>query len=198
VRVARVLGTAGLLCLGLVAIGRPIAAQGKRRSSDQGDTKDTTVKKPGEPGGPMDPERPIPFIIEHRSDLTLADSQITRLNLIQNRLDAADRSAHLAIDTLPPQSTTPIDWAHITPTQRDSLIAYRRAMSAANAALHDNALTARTEALAVLSTDQQARMRSVNQGIINKQLEAQRPAPASSGSHVGGTGQQGGPGGRPY
>jgi hypothetical protein len=192
-----VLGIAGLIGLALVAAGRPVAAQGKRRSSDQsGDAKDTTVKKPGEPGGPMDPERPIPFLIDHRSDLTLADSQITRLNLIQNRLDAADRAAQLAIDTLPPPSTKPIDWAHITPTQRDSLIAYRRAMSAANASLHDNALAARTEALAVLSADQQSRMRSVNQSIINKQIDASRPSSPSGGGSRLGAGQQG-TGGRP-
>jgi len=193
----RVLGVAGLLGLAFVAGGRPAAAQGKRRSGDQSDAKDTTVKLPGEPGGPMDPERPIPFLIDHRSDLTLADSQITRLNLIQNRLDAADRSAQLAIDTLPAPSTKPIDWAHITPTQRDSLIAYRRAMSAAKASLHDNALAARTEALAVLSADQQSRMRSVNQSIINKQIDASRPSSPSGGGSRLGTGQQGA-GGRPY
>jgi hypothetical protein len=143
----------------------------------------------------MDAERPIPFMVEHRKDLELADSQVTKLNLIQNRLDAADRPAHLALDTLPNAPTGPIDWAHITPAGRDSLIARRRAMSSANGAMHDNARAARTDALAVLTPDQRTRLQSVNQQMVNKQLDAARPKSAPGGNSRGGA-----PGGgsRPY
>jgi hypothetical protein len=145
----------------------------------------------------MDPERPIAFMVEHRKDLDLADSQVTKLNLIQNRLDAADRPAHLALDTLPDAPTKAIDWAHITPGGRDSLIARRRAVSQANGAMHDNARTARTDALAVLTPEQQTRLTSVNQQMVNKQFDASRPKSSSSG-RGGPPGGQSSGGGRPY
>jgi hypothetical protein len=128
----------------------------------------------------------------------LADSQVTRLNLIQNRLDAADRPAHLALDTLPNAPTGPIDWAHLTSGGRDSLIARRRAVSLANGTMHDNARTARTEALAVLTPDQQNRLQSVNQQMVNKQIDAGRPKSAPGGGTGRGGGGAPGGGSRPY
>jgi hypothetical protein len=183
----------------LVTAGRA-SAQGRGKGGG-GDAKaDSAIKNPGEPGGPMDPERPIPFMIEHRKDLLLADSQVAKLGIIENRLDAANRPVQQSLDTLPPdQPAGSIDWAHLTPTGRDSIIARRRAVSKANAALHDNALAARTEAFAVITPEQLAKLRSVNQSVLNKQYDAAHPAssPASNATRGGGApGGQGG--GRPY
>ncbi|HWZ58459.1 MAG TPA: hypothetical protein VNW46_05725 [Gemmatimonadaceae bacterium] len=186
--------TAAVCMAGVVASGRA-SAQGRGGRGGGQDTKDTTVKKPGEPGGPMDPERPIPFMIEHRREIALVDSQVSKLGIIANRLDAADRPVHLALDTLPAAPTGPIDWAHITPAGRDSVIARRRITSQVNATMHDNALAARNDAFAVLTPDQLAKLRSVNQQIVNRQDQSSRPSPAPSGAGRGG---QPGAGGRPY
>ena len=144
----------------------------------------------------MDPERPIQFMIEHRKEIPLADSQVARLGLIQSRLDAADRPAHLALDTLADAPLGPINWAHITPAGRDSVIARRRAVSQASATMHDNALAARNDAYATLTPDQLAKVRSVNQSIVNKQGESSHPSSAPTGGlgHAG----QSGAGNRPY
>jgi hypothetical protein len=186
--------TAAVCMAGVVASGRA-SAQGRGGRGGRQDSKDSTVKKPGEPGGPMDPERPIPFMIEHRKEIVLADSQVSKLGIIANRLDAADRPVHLALDTLPAAPTGPIDWAHITPAGRDSVIARRRITSQVNATMHDNALAARNDAFAVLTPDQLSKLRSVNQQIENKQEQSSRPSPAPSGAGRGG---QSGAGGRPY
>jgi hypothetical protein len=198
VRIAHALVMTAAICMaGVVTTGRASAQGRNRNSSNSGDESkaDTSVKKPGEPGGPMDPERPIPFLIEHRKEIPLADSQVSKLGIIQSRLDAADRPAHLALDTLPDASTK-IDWAHITPAGRDSIIARRRAVSQANAMLHDNALSARNDAFAALTPDQVAKMRGISQSIVNKQLTPSHPSSTPAPGGMGG-GQPGG-GGRPY
>ena len=128
--------TAAICMAGVVTSGRASAQGRGSRGGGGSDTKaDTTVKLPGEPGGPWDPERPIAFMIEHRKEIPLADSQVSKLGLIANRLEAADRPAHLALDTLAAVPVGPIDWAHITPAGRDSVIARRRAVSQANATI---------------------------------------------------------------
>jgi Spy/CpxP family protein refolding chaperone len=190
--------TAAIAMAGAVAAGRASAQGRGGGGGGSSDKADTAIKKPGEPGGPMDPERPIGFMIEHRKDLFLADSQVAKLGIIQSQLDAADRPIHQSLDTLPPETpASQIDWAHITPGGRDSIIARRRTMSQASAALHDNALKARNAALAVLTPTQQAKLQSVNQSVENKQLDAQHPA--SSNNSSGRSGAPGGAGGgRPY
>jgi Spy/CpxP family protein refolding chaperone len=183
-----------------VAMALTAAVPATQARAQGGDSKDAPPPKAGQPGGPMDQERPIEFMIEHHKEIELADSQVTQLGIIQNKLDAADRPAHLAMDTLPPAPTGPIDYAHLTPGARDSLIARRRAVSQANATLHDNALGARNQALALLTPDQQKKLQSVNQSIINKQLDAERK-PSSGQSSNPGAGRPGGApgaGGRPY
>lgn len=193
---ALVLATAMLLT-GVVPLARA-TAQGGGGGGGSSDSK-TPPAKPGEPGGPMDQERPIGFMIEHRKEINLADSQVTKLGNIQSRLDAADRPAHLAMDTLPSAPSGPIDYAHLTPGARDSLIARRRAVSQANGMLHDNALAARTEAFASLTPDQQKRVQSINASIVNKQLDADRkPVTNPGGGTRGAGGGQPGAGGRPY
>jgi Spy/CpxP family protein refolding chaperone len=169
------------------------------RAQGSSDSKTPPPPKAGEPGGPMDPERPIMFMIEHRKEMELADSQVTQLGILQNKLDAADRPAHLGLDTLPAAPIGPIDYAHLTPGARDTLIARRRAVSQANATMHDNALAARNQALALLTPDQQKKLQSVNQSIVNKQLDAERK-PASGGASPGAGRPGGAPGagGRPY
>lgn len=197
-RIVHALVVTAAVCLAGALTSAQASAQGRGKGGGGGDDKaDTAVKKPGEPGGPMDPERPIPFMIEHRKDIALADSQVSKLGIIESRLDAADRPVHLALDTLPPAAPAgSIDWAHITPAGRDSIIARRRAMSQADAAMHDNALTARNEAFAVLTQEQLSKLRSVNQSVVNKQLDAAHPS-SSPASNVGRGGAPGG-GGRPY
>jgi hypothetical protein len=198
VRIVHALVVTAAICMaGAVAAGRA-SAQGRGNKNDGGNDKTDTVKKAGEPGGPMDPERPIPFMIEHRKDIALADSQVSKLGIIESRLDAADRPVRLALDTLPDAPAGPIDWAHLTQGGRDSIIARRRVVSQVNAAMHDNALAARNDAFSVLTPDQLAKVRSVNQSILNKQLDAAHPS-QSPASNVGRGGQPGGAGGgRPY
>jgi Spy/CpxP family protein refolding chaperone len=182
-----------------MALTAAVPAAQARAQGGGSDSKTPPPAKAGEPGGPMDQERPIPFMIEHHKDLDLADSQVTQLGIIQNKLDAADRPAHLAMDTLPAAPSGPIDYAHLTPGARDSIIARRRAVSQANAALHDNALGARNQALALLTPDQQKKLQSINQSIVNKLIDAERkPASGGNSPGVGRPGGAPGAGGRPY
>jgi Spy/CpxP family protein refolding chaperone len=199
VRIVHALVVTAALAVAVGVTAGRASAQGRGGNGGGGDRADTAVKKPGDPGGPMDPERPIPFMIEHRKDLVLADSQVSKLGIVQNRLDAANRPVMLSLDTLPPdQPAGSIDWAHLTPTGRDSIIARRRAVSQANATLHDNALAARNEAFTIITPEQLAKLRSVNQSVVNKQYDASHPAssPASNGSRGGPPGGQSS--GRPY
>jgi hypothetical protein len=199
VRIVHALVMTAAICMAGAVASTRASAQGRgNRDGGGSDTKaDTSIKLPGEPGGPMDPERPIGFMIEHRKEIPLADSQVTKLGLIENHLQANDRPAHLALDTLA-DAPVKIDWAHITAAGRDSVIARRRAVSQANATMHDNALAARNEAFAVLTQDQLVKVRSLNQSIVNKQTEPSHPSSAPSGG-LGRGGQPGaGASGRPY
>ena len=106
-----------------------------------------------------DPDNPIALILAARKDLKLTDSQTTLMYKIHDQMIHEEAPARLALDTLGPNpSLKLIDLTHLTTEGRDSLIAHRKAVAAANGQIHDAARTARERALEVLSPDQQRQL----------------------------------------
>ncbi len=156
----------------------------------QAQAPDTSVMKQ-----PMDPENPTAFILLHRSDLRLADSQVTQIQNIGAFLTIRMRSLKDSLDDLKPSGrpqslpTTPM-----TPAERDSLFATRRAYAHVLGEVHDAGRQARDQAVAVLNADQQKKLQSLSDELaLEARLSKTRPMinqqsgpPGASASGVGG------------
>lgn len=151
---------------------------------------DTSVMKQ-----PMDPENPTAFMILHRSELRLADSQVTQIQNIGAFLTIRMRSLKDSLDDLKPSprpqtvSATPM-----TAEQRDSLFATRRLYAHVLGEVHDAGRQARDQAVAVLNPDQQKKLQSLSDQLaLEARLSKSRPMinqqsgpPGASASGVGG------------
>jgi hypothetical protein len=105
------------------------------------------------------PDDPTSFLLAARTDLKLSDSEVTALYTVRMMLQSHQQAAHNALDTLGPNAPiSSIDWAHITPAGRDSLIAHREAVASANGQLRDAAIAAQKQALAILTPEQQGHL----------------------------------------
>ena len=103
-----------------------------------------------------DPNNPVALMIAARSDLKLSDSEVTALSTVQMELQRNQAAGRTALDTLGPNAPiSSINFASLTAAGRDSLISHRKAVAAANAQIHDAAVVARQQALALLTSDQQ-------------------------------------------
>jgi hypothetical protein len=113
-----------------------------------------------------DPNNPIALMTAARGDLRLSDSEVTALTTVQMELQRDQAAGRAALDTLGPNPrASSIDFAHLTPAGRDSLISHRKAVAAANGQLHDAAVTARQRALAILTPDQQRQFLDLEQRV---------------------------------
>jgi hypothetical protein len=168
---------------GLVLLANVVGAQ----------TPDTIALKQ-----PMDPENPTPFMILHRSDLKLADSQVTALQSIGAQLTMHVRPMRDSLDELraaapPPRAPNSpgVPPVPMTAQQRDSLLATRRATARLLGEVHDAGRTAREQAVAVLSPDQQKKLQSLQDQLafearMNKRpLINERGGPPGTGSGAG-------------
>jgi hypothetical protein len=154
---------------------------------------DTTAMKQ-----PMDPENPIAFILLHRSQLRLADSQVTQLGNIGALLTMKMRPLKDSLDDLKPSDrprtlpTTPM-----TPADRDSLFANRRAYARVLGEVHDAGRGARESAIAILNPDQQKKLQSLTDELaLESRLNKNRPAISQQSGPPGASAS--GVGGRPY
>jgi hypothetical protein len=152
----------------------------------------------------MDPENPIGFMIQHRSDLSLADSQVTRLGQIGAEITMRNRPLTDSLNDLRPRGDKPAPIpVNLSPTQRDSLFAQRRAAARVAGEIHDNNRAGRERALAVLTPDQRNRLRSIEERLeADARMKAppgDRMRPPGAGAPGGASGAQpNGYGGRPY
>jgi hypothetical protein len=107
----------------------------------------------------INPNDPTAFILAARQDLSLSDSEVTGLFRVRMELQTNQQGAKNALDTLGPnQRLSSIDFVHITPAGRDSLLAHRKAVAAANGQLHDAAISAQQKALVLLTPEQRSRL----------------------------------------
>jgi hypothetical protein len=105
------------------------------------------------------PADPTAFIIAARQDLNLSDSEVTAMYRVRMEMQSSQQAAKNALDTLGPnRPIASIDFAHITPAGRDSLLAHRKAVAAANGQIHDAAIAADQRAIAILTPDQRSRL----------------------------------------
>jgi hypothetical protein len=126
----------------------------------------------------MDPDNPIAVILAAKNDLKLTDSQTTVMYKIHDTMVQEQNPARIALDTLGPNpSMKSIDFLHLTTEGRDSLIAHRKAVAAANGVIHDAARSAQEKALAVLSPDQQKQLLD-----LEVHLRQERDLPHDTGS----------------
>jgi hypothetical protein len=160
-------------------------------------TPDTTALKQ-----PMDPENPTPFIILHRSELKLADSQVTSLQSIGAQLTMHVRPLKDSLDELrsaapPPRAPNSpgIPPVPMTAEQRDSLLATRRATARLIGEVHDAGRTAREQAVAVLKPDQQKKLQSLEDELALEARLGKRPL---INERSGPPGTSSGAGTRPY
>jgi hypothetical protein len=154
----------------------------------QAQTRDTSAMKQ-----PMDPENPTAFIILHRSDLKLADSQVTQLQNIGAQLTMRTRPIKDSLDALRPSNARPasLPTTPMTAEQRDSLFATRRANARLLGEIHDAGKSARDQAVAVLNADQQKKLQSLQDQLAfearmsHQPLINQRGGPPGSASGAG-------------
>jgi hypothetical protein len=143
----------------------------------------------------LDPEDPIPFMLAHTTQLKLDESQATRLAAIHGELERENGDLRDRVDSIrPPGTPTRIDFATITPAQRDSVLRVRKAIAATRGAMHDNSRQARTQALALLTPEQQDLFTRLEQDMQN----TIRDAAFGSRNGDGGVPQMGSQVGRPY
>jgi hypothetical protein len=152
---------------------------------------DTSVMKQ-----PMDPENPIAFIVLHRSELKLADSQVTQIQSIGAMLTMRTRPLKDSLDELRPGGRPqPLPTTPMTPAQRDSLFASRRAAARVMGEMHDASRSARDQAVAVLSPDQQKKLQSLTDQLAFEARVSKRPL---INQNAGPPGSNSGAGARPY
>lgn len=175
------------VAFGLVLLANVVTAQ----------TPDTIALKQ-----PMDPENPTPFIILHRSELKLADSQVTLLQSIGAQLTMHVRPLRDSLDDLrsaapPPRAPNSpgVPPVPMTAEQRDSLLATRRATARLLGEVHDAGRTAREKAVAVLNPDQQKKLQSLQDQLAFEARMSHRPLINERG---GPPGTASGAGTRPY
>jgi hypothetical protein len=171
----------------VLAAGAAVTIAAVARAQDP----DTSVMKQ-----PMDPENPTAFIILHRKDLKLADSQVTQLQNIGAFLTMKTRALHDTLDDLRPPDTRPaaLPTTPMTPAQRDSMFATRREYARVLGELHDAGRGAREQAYAALSPDQQKKLQNLADNLaMEARLSKTRPVinqqagpPGASSSGVGG------------
>jgi Spy/CpxP family protein refolding chaperone len=144
---------------------------------------------------PMDPENPTAFLILHKSELRLADSQVTQLSNIGAQLTLTTRPLKDSLDDLKPSGRAqPASYSAMTPEQRDSVLATRRAYARVLGELHDASRTAREQSIALLTPDQQKKLASLNENLA---MESRFSKPAIN-QRAGPPGTASGAGTRPY
>ncbi len=154
------IGTAALAATVALAISAPRAAAQGRGGGQSNTTNKTPTVDPKDlaEARSFDAENPIGFMIEHVSELRLVDTQITRLAELKANLTRDNGALKERLDSIrPPGSPSRIDFSVLTPPQRDSVLQQRKAVAETMGQMHDNSRRARTEALALLSPEQQQR-----------------------------------------
>lgn len=146
---------------------------------------------------PMDPENPTAFMILHRSELKLADSQVTQLTNIGIQLTMRTRPLKDSLEELRPSNARPaaLPTTPMTPAQRDSVFATRRATARLLGGIHDAGKTARDQAVTVLNPDQQKKLQSLQDQLAFEARVSKQPLINQRGGPPGGAG---GAGTRPY
>jgi hypothetical protein len=116
----------------------------------------------------LDPENPISFMLAHTTQLKLTENQATRMAAIQGELNRQNQDLKDKLDSIrPPGTPTHINFATLTPTQRDSVLEARKAIAATMGQIHDNNRRARTDAVALLTDDQQQHLANMEQDMRN-------------------------------
>lgn len=116
----------------------------------------------------LDPENPISFMLAHTAQLRLTENQATRMAAIQGELTRQNQDLQDRVDSIrPPGTPTHINFAGLTPAQRDSVLEARKAIAATMGQMHDNSRRARTDAMALLTDEQQQRLADLEQDMRN-------------------------------
>jgi hypothetical protein len=135
----------------------------------------------------LDPENPISFMLAHTTQLKLTENQATRMAAIQGELNRQNQDLRDRIDSIrPPGTPTHINFAGLTPAQRDSVLEARKALAATMGQMHDNSRRARTDAVALLTDEQQQRLTELErdmQNFIRDATYGSRNGDAGAGKH---------------
>jgi hypothetical protein len=123
--------------------------------------------------GPIAPRAPrlTTLLIAHRMDLGLTDAQVTRLSAVAARTDLVVSPLEAEIDSLALRGDA-TDWARVTDEQGAILRAQVRKRSALVAAVHDELMLARAQALDALTETQQRA--AVELEVAERKAEAER------------------------
>jgi hypothetical protein len=184
----RLYSVLGVLLLGGAALTVAATAEAQQQEPD------TSVMKQ-----PMDPENPTAFIILHRAELKLADSQVTTLQPIGAFLTIRTRAFKDTLDDLRPSDARPtaLPTTPMTQEQRDSLFATRREYARVLGELHDAGRKAREQANAALNPEQQKKLQSLADNLaMEARMSKMRPSVQQQAGPPGASNS--GVGGRPY
>ena len=92
-------------------------------------------------------------------DSKLVDTQTTRLATIRAQVTRENSELKDRLDSIrPPGAPSRTDFSLLSATQRDSVLQQRKAIAETMGQIHDNDRRARTDAMAVLTPEQQQRV----------------------------------------
>jgi hypothetical protein len=145
------------------------------------------------------PPRPAPgvaaLVLEHASELALADSQRVVLESIRRTQDSANRPWILALDSLRP-TRRPVNQNDLSQEQRDEIEARRTAIARVMEAMRETNALARQHTMAVLSPPQQEKAAELENDARKKAEDDRarqgRSATAGEERRGGGRGRRGG------
>jgi len=147
------------------------------------------------------PPRPAPgvagLVLDHASELSLADSQRVVLESIRRTQDSANRPWLQRLDSLRPAGQPANGPNDLSQEQRDEITARRKAIAEVMDGMRENNALARQRTTAVLSPTQQEKAAKLEED-AKKKAEESRPArsqDADGGGRRGGRGGMGGTGG---
>jgi hypothetical protein len=148
----------------------PGGAMGQQR-------RDTSPMPPA-PSAPLDD--PIGLLLEHRTDIQLADSQVTALVRLNLRLFRRNRQLRLRLDSImPPDREPETNFGRGMPARSaDSLDPMAQRARQLLEQIRENARAARDSAFALLTPEQQDRARRLE--------ERERPRGPRPGGRPGG------------
>ena len=157
---------AGVLCGPCLALAQMGSSAGKNNDTEH-HTLDPHIADLIRATNPNDPTA---FILAARQDLNLSDSEVTAMYRVRMEMQTSQQAAKNALDTLGPnRPISSIDFVHITPAGRDSLLTHRKAVAAANGQLHDAALAADQKAIAILTPVQRSRLIDLQKHVEEEQ-----------------------------
>jgi hypothetical protein len=182
---SRVLIALGVMCLQLTACASGGGAANGRRSRDDADG--------GAPLSMRVPTTTVMLVLAHTTDLGITPTQLAGLAPVRRHLDSLDAPLYARLDSLR-TTQRPANPRDLSEEQRATLRARRVAIADLVTRFRDSNSETRPRVMALLSSDQQEKLASLESEARRAEADADQPTSTNSGQdgRRGGRGRRGG------